>query len=98
MTDMLRPAGLVAGVAGYQRVWSTRVRSTLSASIVRVDQLAAMPGDTYRSSRYLSGNVMYTDGPFTIGLEYDAARLEVQDGRRNWAHRVQAAIQYDFIE
>jgi hypothetical protein len=90
--------GLVAGVAAYQRVWNTRVRSTLSASMVRIDRLAAMPGDTYRSSRYLSGNVMYTDGPFTIGLEYDAARLEVQDGRRNRAHRIQAAIQYDFIK
>jgi hypothetical protein len=94
----LRAVGLVAAVAGYQRVWSNRVRSTLSASMVSVDRLSAMPGDTYRSSRYLSGNVLYTDGPFTFGLEYDAARLEVQDGRRNWAHRIQGAIQYDFIK
>lgn len=94
----VRAVPLVAGVVGVQRTWSDRVRSTLTASFVRVDRMASMTGDTYRGSRYLSGNILFTEAPFVFGIEYDAGRLEVQDGRHNWNGRVQVAAQFDLFK
>jgi len=94
----VQPVPIVAGVVGVQRTWSNRVRSTLTASFVQVDRMASMTGTTYRDSRYLSGNILFTEAPFVVGIEYDAGRLEVQDGRHNWDGRVQVAAQFDLFK
>ncbi|HEY1304048.1 MAG TPA: DcaP family trimeric outer membrane transporter [Vicinamibacterales bacterium] len=94
----VRAVPLVSAVAGFQRGWTTTLRSTFAASLVEASRIDGLAADAYRESRYLSANIMHFASPFTIGIEYGVGRFETQNGHHNWNGRVQVALQYDLVK
>jgi hypothetical protein len=94
-----RPLGLAAAIAGYQHVWTPRLRSTAAMSTDVLNTLPTQPGDTYRRAISSTFNLMFKPVPaFTTGIEYSFGRFDVKDGRHNSANRLQFAVQYDLVK
>lgn len=85
--------------AGYTHYWNTDWRSNLVYGIARVDASPLAGGDAFRRSAYAAANLIWSPAPtLTMGVELLHGRLELQNGNRNDATRVQGSLQYSFVK
>lgn len=90
------PNQWVATVA-YRHFWTPQLRSTLALSGLRSNYDAGTAGTANKSAESLHLNLIWSPVPQTnLGIEYIAAKREIQSGLDGSLHRVQASAQYLF--
>ena len=86
-----------AGMAAYERWWTTTIRSVASFGYVEVDNSAGQAGDAYAKTYYASGNLVWS--PFrlmSVGVEFLWGKRENNNGDDADARRLQFAVKYNF--
>jgi hypothetical protein len=78
--------------------WPGRVRSTGVIGYSGIDNTAAQAESAFRSSYYLSGNVVWNPaGSLNVGVEYLFGTHQLASGADAHASRVQFAAKYDLF-
>lgn len=80
---------------GYQHFWNKILRSTVSYAYLKINNPAADPGTTYHTSNYATVNLIVQPRVnYLFGVEYIYGDLEVKDGFKWVAPRIQASVTY----
>lgn len=94
--QLLLPRQWIASAA-YRHFWTPSLRSTLAISALRADLPSSSGGGLNRSAESAHLNLIWSPLPQTnFGLEYIAARRELQNGQSGTLQRLQASGQYLF--
>jgi len=78
----------------YQHFWTADLRSTLMGGIARARVPATLAGDAFKSSRYVSLNLMKRLQPYlTVGIEYAYGKNEFSASPGFDNHRIAVGVQ-----
>lgn len=95
----LQPLRVQGGYLAYTHYWSPRWRSNLVHGALRLQRDAGLAGEVFRHSQYSAVNLIWSPSPsWTMGMELLYGRLQLQDGQRADALRLQGSLQYNFIK
>ena len=98
----LEAIDVVAGYVTYRHLWSDKLRSSIQASVLSIDNpdiLAPTAAISDANKTIFSGltNIIYSVTPkLDIGAEYLHANREVEDGRDGNLDRLQFMAKYSF--
>ncbi len=98
----LEAIDVVAGYVTYRHLWSDKLRSSIQASVLSIDNpdtLAPTAAASDANKAIFSGltNIIYSVTPkLDIGAEYLHANREVEDGRDGNLDRLQLMAKYSF--
>lgn len=96
-TGEMRSLKALAGYVSFQKWWRDGLRSTFLASFVNVDNRDFQPGDAYRETSRVSGNLIWSPVPrIDVGGELLWGRREDKDGSSGDASQVQISARYRF--
>ncbi len=85
------------GYLSYARQWASSLLSYVTVGFVRLGNVEAQSGDSFRFSRYISGNVFWDVAPGTrLGAEYSWGLRENKDRSHGTASRISFILMYDF--
>ncbi len=88
---------VTAGFVAYRHGWTDTLRSTLTYSAQVVDNPASAGAGANHSARSLHGNLVWTPlKGLDVGVEYMAARRELEGGADGSLNRLQAFAKYGF--
>lgn len=83
--------------AAYRHFWRENLRSTFALSALKSRNPAGTAGTVNRSAESAHLNLIWSPVPQTnVGLEYVAARRQIENGQSGRLNRLQASVQYLF--
>ena len=93
--EKLRPLKQVGGWASYQHWWTDKLRSTVVGSYQRMDNLNIQSSDSFKSSIYTNGNLIYSPlKNYDIGIEYIWGQRKNKNGQTGRANRLMVSMKW----
>ena len=93
--EQLRPLKQVGGWASYQHWWTDKLRSTVVGSYQRMDNLNIQSSDSFKSSIYTNGNLIYSPlKNYDIGIEYIWGQRKNKNGQTGRANRLMFSMKW----
>jgi uncharacterized coiled-coil protein SlyX len=96
-TNRIQTLHASGGYVGYQHWWKDNLRSTVTAGYASLDSAAFQAPDTFDSSQYVAGNLIWSPIPqLNLGGEFLHGRRENKNGEDGEASRLQLSAQFLF--
>jgi hypothetical protein len=93
--EKLRPLKQFGGWASYQHWWTDKLRSTVVGSYQRMDNLNIQSSDSFKSSIYTNGNLIYSPlKNYDIGIEYIWGQRKNKNGQTGRANRLMCSMKW----
>ena len=93
--EKLRPLKQFGGWASYQHWWTDKLRSTVVGSYQRMDNLNIQSPDSFKSSIYANGNLIFSPlKPLDIGIEYIWGLGKNKNGQTGRANRLMFSMKW----
>jgi hypothetical protein len=93
--EKLRPLKQFGGWASYQHWWTDKLRSTVVGSYQRMDNLNIQSSDSFKSSIYTNGNLIYSPlKNYDIGIEYIWGQRKNKNGQTGHANRLMFSMKW----
>lgn len=88
------PRNNYGAYVAYQRFWNNRFRSSFALGYAGAENFAGQPGDSFSSSHFVLGNLMYRFNSYlTGGIEYNYGQRQNLDDSDIDNHRVMIGLQ-----